>query len=175
MRQILILKLFFITIELKRFQKSQLVWSISLKLSVQCTNEIPGSNLTGFHEDALHCFPVAVWAADHHAVHFSLAMDGSAVLFSRHRQQSIGGRVAEPNWVIPLPNRACTQNGPLVQMVSLTILTKGTDLLIGKSFWVNFHSLLQHQNSTYSTYTLQCDFKKGWHIKTWFEERGEVK
>lgn len=73
-------------------------------------------------------------AADHHAVHFSLTVDGPAVLLARHRQQSVSGRVTEPNGLIALPHGACTQNGPLVQMVTLAVLAKGTDLLNGKSF-----------------------------------------
>lgn len=96
--------------------------------------EISWSGLAGFNEDALHCPPVAVWAADHHAMHLSLAMDGSAVLLACHRQQSLGGRVLEADRLVPLPDGACAQDRPLVQMITLTVLTKGTDLLNDKSF-----------------------------------------
>lgn len=99
------------------------------ELRVCWTAEIFGSHFTGFHENPLHGFPVAVLGAAGHRVHFSLAVDGPAVLLTRHWQQRFRGSVLETHRLITLPYRTPTQYGPLIQMVTFAILSKGTDFL----------------------------------------------
>lgn len=59
--------------------------------------------LTGFHEDALHGFPVVVLAGGNHAMYFSLAVDGASVLLPSDRQVDVCGSVSKANLTVPLP------------------------------------------------------------------------
>lgn len=116
-----------------------LEWKQS-ELSVYRTAEVFRSHFTGFHENALHGFPVAMLAAAGHRVHFSLAVDRPAVLLARHWQQSFCGSVLETHRLVTLPYRTLTQYSPLIQMVTFTILSKGTDFLNGQRNRLKFQA-----------------------------------
>lgn len=85
--------------------------------------------LTGFHEDAFHGFPVVVRAWLSHAMHLFLPIDGPTILLSSDRQQNLGGRMLEPNLTIPHPVGPITEHCPVIQIITFTFFTKSTHFL----------------------------------------------
>lgn len=88
-----------------------------------------GQVLAGLQEDALHGLPQAVLAGARHGVNFPLATDRPPVLLPRHRQQRIGGFVAEADGLLALPHGSSALDRPLVQVVSFPFVAKCTHLL----------------------------------------------
>lgn len=85
--------------------------------------------LAGLDEDALHGAPPVVLVGSAHAMHLALAADGVAVLLACHAQKDVGAHVFEAHGLIALPVNAIALHRPHIQIVTLAVLSEGTDLL----------------------------------------------
>lgn len=112
----------------------------------------------GLDEHALHRPPPVVLVGRSHAVNLSLAADGVAVLLARHAQVHVSAHVLEAHGLLALPVVAVTLDGPHVQVVSFSVLSKGADLL---------RTAAGRQRHLLSTAAHLC--------LTWLLDSGEVK
>lgn len=102
----------------------------ALRLSVMMSELIVAQrHLAGLEEDTLHGAPPVVLVRSAHSMHLPLAADGVAILLACYAQEDISANVFEAHSLIALPVDAITLHCPHVQVVTLAILSKGTDFL----------------------------------------------
>ncbi|MEQ2230992.1 hypothetical protein ILYODFUR_034864 [Ilyodon furcidens] len=90
---------------------------------------VPQRLLAGLNKHAFHGAPpgVLVWGA--HAVHLALATDRMAILLACNTEEDLCAHVFEADWVITLPVDSLTLDSPHIQIITLSVLSKGADFL----------------------------------------------
>lgn len=85
---------------------------------------------TGFDEDSFHCFPIVVMISGGHAMNFPLASNGMAILLPRYWKEHLSSYVLEAHCILPLPVCPTALHNPYIEVISFTIITKGTYFLL---------------------------------------------
>lgn len=85
--------------------------------------------LAGLNEHAFHGAPQVVLVGSAHAVHLALATDRVAVLLACDAKEDVCAHVFEAHRLITVPVDSITLDCPHVQIVTLSILSKGADFL----------------------------------------------
>lgn len=85
---------------------------------------------TGFDEDSLHCFPIVVMISSRHTMNFPLASNGVAILFPGYWKEHLSPHVLEAHCVLPLPVSPTALHNPYIEVISFSIITKGTYFLL---------------------------------------------
>lgn len=85
---------------------------------------------TGFDEDSFHCFPIVVMISSGHAMNFPLTSNGMAILLPRNWKEHLSSCVLEAHCILPLPVCPTALHNPYIEVISFTIITKGTYFLL---------------------------------------------
>lgn len=120
---------------------------------------------TGFDEDSLHGFPIVVVVGSRHAMDLPLASDGVAVLLPRDGQEHVGPHVLEAHGILPLPVSPTALHNPEIQVISFTIIPKGTYFLLRDTSFLKWKCERTPPAHTNINHRLSRVQRQGWGKK----------